>query len=85
MIIVDDVFDSGRSIQAVIERINALSRRNAPETIRVATVYYKPGKRKVSIKPDFYIHQTEDWLVFPHELDGLTRDEVAANKPEALG
>ena len=85
LLIVDDVFDSGRSIQAVIERINALSRRNAPETIRVATVYYKPGKRKVSIKPDFYIHQTEDWLVFPHELDGLTRDEVAANKPEALG
>ena len=85
LLIVDDVFDSGRSIQAVTERINALSRRNAPEVIRVATVYYKPEKRRVAIKPDYYIHKTEDWLVFPHELEGLTRDEVAANKPLALG
>ena len=85
LLIVDDVFDSGRSIQAVIERINALSRRNTPEVVRVATVYYKPGKRKVAIMPDYYIHETEDWLVFPHELEGLTRDEVATNKPLALG
>ncbi len=85
LLIVDDVFDSGRSIQAVIERINALSRRNTPQVVRVATIYYKPGKRKVPITPDYYIHETEDWLVFPHELEGLTRDEVAANKPLALG
>ena len=57
LLIVDDVFDSGRSIQAVIERINALSRRNTPEVVRVATVYYKPGKRKVAIMPDYYIHE----------------------------
>lgn len=85
LLIVDDVFDSGRSIQAVIERINALSRRNTPEVVRIATIYYKPEKRKVPITPDYYIHETEDWLVFPHELEGLTRDEVAANKPLALG
>ncbi|MBT6096398.1 MAG: hypoxanthine phosphoribosyltransferase [Rhodospirillaceae bacterium] len=85
LLIVDDVFDSGRSIQAVIERINALSRRNTPEVIRVATVYYKPSKRKVEVTPDYYIHETEDWLVFPHELEGLTLEEVRANKPVALG
>ena len=85
LLIVDDVFDSGRSIQAVIERINALSRRNTPEVVRIATIYYKPEKRKVPITPDYYIHETEDWLVFPHELEGLTRNEVAANKPLALG
>ena len=84
-LIVDDVFDSGRSIQAVLERINELSRRNAPEDTRVATVYYKPGKRKVDLVPDYYIHETDDWLVFPHELEGLTRVEVAASKPIALG
>ena len=85
LLIVDDVFDSGRSIQAVIERINTLSRRNTPEVVRVATIYYKPVKRKVPITPDYYIHETEDWLVFPHELEGLTREEVFANKPLALG
>jgi hypothetical protein len=62
-----------------------LSRRNAPEIIRIATVYYKPKKRKVDIVPDYYIHETDDWLVFPHELEGLTPEEVSASKPIALG
>ncbi len=85
LLIVDDVFDSGRSIQAVLQRISELSRRNTPEVIRLATVYYKPGKRKVDLVPDYFIHETDDWLVFPHELEGLTREEVSANKPIALG
>ena len=85
LLIVDDVFDSGRSIKAVIERINELSRRNTPEIIRTATVYYKPGKRKVDLVPDYSIHETEEWLVFPHELEGLTEEEVVASKPIALG
>ena len=85
ILIVDDVFDSGRSIVAVLERISVLSRRNAPEIIRIATVYYKPKKRKVEIVPDYYIHETDDWLVFPHELEGLTPEEVSASKPIALG
>ena len=84
ILIVDDVFDSGRSIVAVLERISVLSRRNAPEIIRVATVYYKPNKRRVDLVPDYYIHETDNWLVFPHELEGLTREEVSASKPIAL-
>ena len=84
VLIVDDVFDTGRSITAVLERINGLSRRNAPEIIRVATVYYKPNKRKVDLVPDYYIHVTDNWLVFPHELEGLTREEVSDSKPIAL-
>lgn len=85
LLIVDDVFDSGRSIQAVINTISELSRKNTPETIRIATVYYKPSKRKVDCTPDYFIHETNQWLVFPHELKGLTKEEVAASKPIALG
>ena len=84
LLIVDDVFDSGRSIDAAIKRIHELSRRNAPEVIKVATVYYKPSKRKVPIVPDYFIHETEEWLVFPHELEGLSPEEVAASKPLAV-
>ena len=83
LLIIDDVFDTGRSIQAVIDKIRKESRRNAPETIRIATVYYKPSKRKVLCEPDYYIHQTEDWLVFPHELQGLTEEEIIKHKPVA--
>ena len=27
------------------------------------------------------LHQTDRWLVFPHELDGLSRQEMLENKP----
>ena len=84
LLIVDDVFDSGRSVQAVIDGIRRLSRLNAPGDMRVATVYYKPNKRKVDLTPDFYLHETDNWLVFPHELHGLSDEEIAANKPLAL-
>jgi len=32
--------------------------------------------------PDYYIHETDQWLVFPHELSGLSPEEIASAKPE---
>ena len=29
------------------------------------------------------VHETEEWLVFPHEIDGLTLEEIGTNKPDA--
>jgi len=83
LLIIDDVFDTGRSIQAVIDKIFHDSRRNTPETIRIATVYYKPSKRKADCLPDYFIHETEEWLVFPHELQGLSEEEILEHKPVA--
>ena len=82
LLIVDDVFDSGSSIKAVIEALQKRMRRNLPEDIRIATPWYKPNNNVTDIIPDYYIHETDKWLIFPHELDGLTREEIFANKPE---
>ncbi len=82
LLIVDDVFDSGSSIKAVIETLKKRMRRNLPEEIRIATPWFKPNKNVTDIIPDYYIHETDQWLIFPHELDGLTREEIFANKPE---
>lgn len=76
LLIVDDVFDSGRSIEALIAEIRKQSRLNTPADIRVACSWYKPAMRAVDLKPDYYSHESNDWLVFPHELHGLTRDEI---------
>jgi uncharacterized protein len=84
LLIIDDVFDSGNSVKAILDTIRNLSRRNAP-SMKVATVYYKPGKRIVETTPDFYVHKTAKWLVFPHELQGLSEQEIQENKPFALG
>ena len=81
LLIVDDVFDTGKSVEAFINELTKRCRRNTPGTIKIATVFYKPSKNQTDLTPDFYIRETEDWLIFPHELDGLTDDEIRANKP----
>ena len=40
-------------------------------------------KNQTALAPDYFIEETEDWLVFPHELNGLTDEEIARNKPYA--
>ena len=81
LLIVDDVHDTGLSIDQTIKDLTAACKKNSPE-IRIATPYYKPGNNKTVRVPDFYVHETDNWLVFPHELDGLTTDEIRNNKPE---
>jgi hypoxanthine phosphoribosyltransferase len=82
LLIVDDVFDSGRSVDALIKQIRKQSRLNAPSDIRVACPWYKPSKNAVKFDPDYYIHESEEWLVFPHELAGLEADEIAQGKSD---
>ena len=81
LLIVDDVHDTGLSIDQVISDLKTACEQNTPE-IRIATPYFKPTKNKTNRKPDYYIHETDKWLVFPHELEGLTLEEIRANKPE---
>lgn len=80
LLIVDDVYDSGRSIRQVIADIRADCRKNTPD-IRIATIYYKPGNSEPSKVPHYYLHETSHWLVFPHELTGLSVDELLERKP----
>nr|WP_194362649.1 phosphoribosyltransferase family protein [Neptunicella marina] len=82
LLIVDDVFDSGRSVDALINQIRKLSRLNTPGDIRVACPWYKPKNTKVDIIPDYYVHESDEWLVFPHEISGLTPDEIINGKTE---
>lgn len=83
LLLIDDVFDSGRSLEAVLDELARRCRRNLPQQIRIATVYYKPSRNRSRLKPDYYVHETERWLVFPHELSGLTPEEIARHKPFA--
>jgi hypothetical protein len=50
--------------------------------IRVACPWYKPPRNSVGFDPDYYLHESAEWLVFPHELDGLKMAEIAAGKKD---
>lgn len=81
LLIVDDVFDTGRSAQAICEAIRAEAGEKAPlAVIKTAMPWYKPGNNRTGTAPDYCLHTTDKWLVFPHELCGLSREEIQQNK-----
>jgi len=82
LLIVDDVFDTGLTIDAVIRNLEQKARLNTPQEIRVAVPYYKPSRNQTSRQPDYFLYQTAQWLKYPHSLEGLTHAEVAENRPE---
>jgi len=82
LLIVDDVFDTGLTIQALLSELKNQARRNTAEAIRVAVPYYKPSRNQVDLSPDYYLHETNRWLKYPHSLEGLSEDEVARNRPQ---
>ena len=84
LLVVDDVFDSGRSIEALTNALRERAPAGEPAEMRIATVYYKPSRNKTQLSPDYFLHETEDWLVFPHELDGLSVSEAVAGKSLGL-
>lgn len=77
VLVVDDVFDTGKTAAAVKARIEATGAE-----MRLACVYWKPAKNLTALRPDYYVKDVGlDWLVFPHEIEGLSRDEIREKDP----
>jgi len=81
LLIVDDVYSTGSSVNAVIEQLARKTRRNLPQDIRIATVWYRPGEKTLRV-PDYFVHETSDWLALPYELAGMSIAELRENRPD---
>lgn len=75
LLLVDDVHDTGLSMDQVLKELDAHFGTRSP-AIRIAMPYFKPSHNRTGRIPDFYLHTTDDWLVFPHELQGLSDTEI---------
>lgn len=84
LLLVDDVYDTGLSLQQIVADLREARGDQTPE-IRIATPYFKPDNNRTARAPDYFLHKTGDWLVFPHELHGLTLAQIRDNKPELAG
>lgn len=78
ILLVDDVFDTGQSMKALLAELASFS---AAE-IRIACPWLKPERNTAGFEPDYYLHSTDQWLVFPHEMIGLTDEELMQKNPE---
>ena len=76
LLIVEDVVESGLSVEALILALKERLGAHMPKEVRVAALYDKPSHRKTGPVTDYYVHQSEAWIVFPHELEGLTGQDV---------
>jgi len=84
LLIVDDVYSTGSSVNAVIQTLSRKTRRNLPHDIRIASVWYRSTDRTIR-PPDYFVHESSDWLILPYELSGLSIDELITHKPELAG
>jgi hypoxanthine phosphoribosyltransferase len=80
VLVVDDVVDSGRTLEIVTEQV----RLRGARSVRTAVLFYKP---KSIIRPDFFAQETSEWVVFPWELcefirELRVRDQIS--DPESL-
>lgn len=77
VLVVDDVFDTGKTAAAVKARMDAIGAE-----MRMACVYWKPDKNQTTLEPDYFTRDVgTEWIVFPHEIEGLTKDEIRMKDP----
>jgi hypothetical protein len=80
VLVVDDVFDTGKTAQAITDKLQYLG---VDVEMRLATVYWKPHKNRTALKPYYYVKDVgSEWIVFPHEMEGLTLEELKDKDPE---
>lgn len=73
VLVVDDVFDTGKTAAAVRRRMEPIG-----ADMRMACVYWKPEKNVTDLAPDYFVKDVGgDWIVFPHEIEGLSPGEIA--------
>ncbi|MCD6288914.1 MAG: phosphoribosyltransferase [Anaerolineae bacterium] len=78
VLVVDDIWDSGRTITAVRARIE--SQGGFPE---LAVLHYKPGRALLNGPgPDYYAAITNAWIVYPWEI--WRRDDLVPLPPDSL-
>ena len=91
LLILDDVYESGTTIQRVVELLRQRARANTPRRIVVATVHHKPDKTVYSELPIIALKtiDADVWIDYPHELADLVdpsdpRDGRIRDKDEAV-
>lgn len=59
-LIVDDVADTGNTLEVVVDHLQT----RVEGDLKICTLAYKPSSK---IEPDYYVYETDKWIVFPWE------------------
>lgn len=78
VLIIDDILDSGATMAAVYRRV-----RRRTSHVKTATLYVKEDAGATFL-PDYWVHRTRRWVVFPHEMAELSPSELRRKDPLLL-
>ncbi|MHA1947729.1 MAG: phosphoribosyltransferase [Candidatus Hodarchaeales archaeon] len=73
ILLIDDLADSGESLQCALDYLELKN----PKEVKIATLLYKPWSK---IKPDYYVEEAEEWVVFPHEYYEFMTERTLSQK-----
>ncbi|MBX3422157.1 MAG: hypoxanthine phosphoribosyltransferase [Pirellulaceae bacterium] len=65
VLIVDDIFDTGKTLKAVVECIDSMR----PRSVATVVLLHKVGKNMVDVQPDFAAFRIPDEFVVGYGLD----------------
>ena len=70
ILLVDDIFDSGKTMEAVLDHLNG-------KQVTTATIFWKETAKN---KPDYYaeVAKENEWIVFPFEMAEFNREKIHA-------
>lgn len=73
LLIIDDIYDSGKTIKTLIDAIKKSARLNTPDDIRIACIHNKVNKHLYHFNAITLIDVTNDnlWISYPHEISDL--------------
>lgn len=75
VLVVDDVWDSGRTANAVKKRVLLAD----PDIVKVAVMHFKPDMNVEGVEPDFYVETTKKWILYPWEMASPTVQKETAD------
>lgn len=65
LLIVEEVCDTGRTLSYVVDYL----RENGAHSVRTGVLHYKSIRNETGFKPDWFITETDKWIVYPWEVN----------------
>jgi hypothetical protein len=63
LLIIEEVCDKGHTLKFLCERL----KEQGAKSVRTGVLHYKPGQSETGFKPDWYMGETDEWIVYPWE------------------
>lgn len=73
VLVIDDIADTGKSLMVVKSHL----RHKHPKSLKFVTLHYK---KHSTFKPDFYVTETDKWVIYPWERREVRRELEALEK-----